>query len=409
MHRVLTCALVALAVLASSDDASAQRRLRRQARPPATTAPATATPTPTPTGRVSVAQIAVGGDHSCARTTDGRVLCWGNDVILTLMFPRTSILGPRATPTPLARVHDARTLDMHGSQPIVRLVGDRLVSGGTWDIQRLGTIDHSPEDWRTDTLELASVPAQVLVASAMGSTICSIDPRGALRCRGDNQFGQLGAASDVLATEDWLSVPLANVVSASHGGPSGCAITRDGAIHCFGRGLRGALGDGASTERASTPVRVAGIPSARAVAVSREGHACAIATDGSVSCWGHARYGQLGSTPYDDTSTPRRVQLPAAATRIAVGRFFSCAIVSAEVHCWGAGNEGQLGDGRSQGSAIPVLVSGLDRVTDLSLGDAHACALRDDGTAWCWGRNTEGSCGVATGTDTSVPVRVTFP
>ncbi len=336
-------------------------------------------------------------------------MCWGNDVLLTTIFPRTTILGPRAAPTPAARVHDAESLVMHGSQSVVRIAGNRLVSGGTWDISRLGTIDHSPEDWRTDALEIAGVAPQTLIASAMGNSICSIDPRGAMRCRGDNQFGQLGAGSDVLATEEWLSVPLANVVSASHGGPIGCAITGDGALQCFGRGLRGALGDGTTTEGARTPVRVVGIPSASAVAVSREGHACAIATDGAVHCWGHARYGQLGSTPYDDSPTPRRVALPAAATRIAVGRFFSCAVVATSVHCWGAGNEGQLGDGRSQGSASPVLVASLDRVVDVTLGDAHACALKDDGTVWCWGRNNEGSCGVPAGTNTSVPALVIFP
>jgi alpha-tubulin suppressor-like RCC1 family protein len=389
--------------------AAAQRRRRTSTSQPAE--PPREAPPPSSSGphATTAAHVAVGGDHSCASMSDGRVLCWGNDVILTLLAPRTSILGPRLTPTPLARTRDAQELYVHGSQPLVRIAGDRLISGGTWDVQGLGTVVNSPEDWRTDALELSGVAPVRLVPSASGQTLCAIHPDGVLRCRGDNQFGQLGAGSSEVATERWLEVTgLAPVVSASHGGQTGCAITRDGALSCFGRGLHGVLGDGASAELTGTPVRVATLTRASAVAVSREGHACAIDGEGAVHCWGQGRYGELGDGTLTDAPTPRRVALPARATRIAVGRYASCALAEGHAYCWGAGNEGQLGDGRRAGSSTPVEVRSLDRLTELALGDAHACALRDDGTIWCWGRNTEGSCGVAPGTDTSVPVQVPF-
>ncbi len=47
-------------------------------------------------------------------------------------------------------------------------------------------------------------------------------------------------------------------------------------------------------------------------------------------------------------------------------------------------------------------------MTQLSAGDAHVCALRDDASVWCWGRNAEGSCGMAGGANVLSPARVSL-
>ncbi|MFO0684406.1 MAG: hypothetical protein U0234_20300 [Sandaracinus sp.] len=402
-------ATVGLATIGPVAVGTAQPR-RRRAPPPSTraeeasSAAAPVPPGPPPTRALA---IAVAGNHSCAISGEHRAFCWGIDDILTLLAPRASILGERDTPTELVRSAGATRIAMQGSQPLVWVGEGSLVSYGTWDVQPLGRITHSPEAWQGDALVLEGLAAAVtVVPSADGSVLCTIDA-GAMRCRGANQYGQLGSGSTEEGSEALVAVAgLHGVRTASSGGSTTCAIDDQG-LACWGRATDGVLGTGA-TELARTPARVA-LPGAVEVAVSRRGHACARDASGSVWCWGRGNEGQVGNTP-SSRDRPERVAGVEHASAIAVGQYFTCALVEGgRVRCWGAGNEGQLGDGRSVGSVAPVEVRGLAGVSSIALGDAHACALDASGAVWCWGRDREGSCGTATHGTRATPVRVIGP
>ncbi|MEA3203153.1 MAG: hypothetical protein QOI63_828 [Thermoplasmata archaeon] len=107
-----------------------------------------------------------------------------------------------------------------------------------------------------------------------------------------------------------------------------------------------------------------------AIAVdSGEGHACAILSDGSVTCWGDNTYGQsagyMGSPP---------------ATAVSGGSVHTCALLSdGSVTCWGDNSYGQ-----SAGYA------GSPLATAVSAGGYHTCALLSDGSITCWGDNDQG-------------------
>lgn len=409
MKRIVLFVLVCSIGLSASALAQHRERPRRAPRPSPsapTTSSDAAPPMPiTPPGRAIA--IGVAGDHSCAVTIDQRAFCWGNDSILTLLAPRASILGPRPAPTALVRSLGATGILMVGSQPVVRIGDAQLVSYGTWDVQALGQTVHSPEQWQGDALVIDHVhPGTTIVPSADGAVVCAIEA-GAMRCRGANQYGQLGAGRSEDASADFVSVVgLHGVTSASSGGSTTCAIDASG-LSCWGRAFDGALGTGA-TEDARAPAHVA-IEHPVEVAVSRRAHACARDAAGDVWCWGRGNEGQIGNAP-TSRSTPARVAGVTGATAIAVGEHHSCAITGGgTVACWGAGNEGQLGNGATQGSVTPVMVTGLANVHAIALGDAHACALDLSGAVWCWGRNREGSCGSAAGPIVSTPVRVLGP
>ena len=69
---------------------------------------------------------------------------------------------------------------------------------------------------------------------------------------------------------------------------------------------------------------------------------------------------------------------------------------------------GKLGNGCTSGTVqIPVQVPGLSGITDISSGNFHTCAIKNDGTAWCWGGNEAGQLGDETTDDSLVPVQVT--
>ncbi|MEI8258140.1 MAG: hypothetical protein WCJ30_20880 [Deltaproteobacteria bacterium] len=398
-------ALAALALPATDLFAQARRRGRGRTQ---------ATPTATavaPSGPRTAVALGVAGDHSCVVTSDHRAFCWGEDAIIGLLSPRSSVLGRRDVPTLLAGSDGASDLFMQGSQVVLRVGEGRLDSYGTWDITALGgRTTHSPEDWATEHLVREGVdPARRPIASASGAVLCAIE-HGRLRCRGANQFGQLGARVARDASEPLLDVAgLRDVRGASSGGDTTCAIDAGG-LACWGRGADYARGDG-SVENARTPVRIQLASTPTDVAVSRGGHGCVLTDAGEVFCWGRGREGQLGVGSLDAAERPARVDGVSGASAIAVGRYHSCAIAGSEgaVWCWGAGSHGQLGDGRAVGSSVPVRVSGLAHVTRIALGDAHGCAIDTSGQVWCWGRNEYGNCGMSAGTDQTVPAHVALP
>jgi len=134
-------------------------------------------------------------------------------------------------------------------------------------------------------------------------------------------------------------------------------------------------------------------------------HTCAILDDGTVSCWGHNNFGQLGFGTTTTRLTPVPVSNLVTAVSIAAASFHTCAVLSLStgaVRCWGLNDSGQLGNGATTSSSVPVPVSGLTNVVALAAGGVHTCAVRVDGTVWCWGAAVANGSASAS----SVPVKV---
>lgn len=137
-------------------------------------------------------------------------------------------------------------------------------------------------------------------------------------------------------------------------------------------------------------------------------HACGVAMDGSLWCWGASDSGQLGNGDMMSTSTPRQVSGLTGVTSVAAGWKHTCAVDgSGQAWCWGFNDLQQLGNGTADPSASPVMVSGLSDATAIACGDAHSCAIRADKTVWCWGLNVDGQLGHGMlNVDSAVPVQV---
>ncbi len=97
----------------------------------------------------------------------------------------------------------------------------------------------------------------------------------------------------------------------------------------------------------------------------------------------------------------------AAVAGVTLGAAHTCAWrVDGTVACWGSGGSGQLGDGCSVSRSTPTAVPGLRDVVEVSAGQNHTCARRRDGTVACWGSNRYGQLGDGTMTDRASPVDV---
>jgi alpha-tubulin suppressor-like RCC1 family protein len=246
-----------------------------------------------------------------------------------------------------------------------------------------------------------SAPVTVFGVSAAtgvatdGESSCAL-LGGAVKCWGYNYWGALGNGTFV---DSAIPVPVTGVSTAtalSGGAGHYCARLSSGTVQCWGGNFADGLGHVGQVGDSALPLTVTNITTAVAVSAGW-GFSCAALQNQSVQCWGNADAGQLGANPASGSSsaTPLTVGGITAATGVAAGGAFACALLSGGgVKCWGSNNASQLGNGTvNSGGITPVIVSGVSTATAITAGSEHACALRSDQTVWCWGANASGQVG----------------
>lgn len=94
-------------------------------------------------------------------------------------------------------------------------------------------------------------------------------------------------------------------------------------------------------------------------------------------------------------------------TLVTIGDAHSCALAeSGEAYCWGDGLSGQLGTGAAGSSRFARRVSGNQTFAFIDAGGRHTCALTDAGEAFCWGANESGQLGRGNQQSAHAPARV---
>ncbi len=194
-------------------------------------------------------------------------------------------------------------------------------------------------------------------------------------------------------------------VAVTAGSEHSCLLTELGGVKCWGSGA--GIGDGAfNTEHlVSVDIAVGGDAGVAELSASYF-NTCARLTSGSLRCWGNNAYGSVGDGTTFQRVSPVEV-LGSGVSRVALGAFFSCAIVDGAVKSWGVNTAGQLGDGSSSERSSPGPVSGLaSGGIGVWSGYNTACAVTDGGS-FCWGGNSTGECGDGTNVNPRVtPVLV---
>ena len=163
-----------------------------------------------------------------------------------------------------------------------------------------------------------------------------------------------------------IAVSEATIFLVSEG--HACAIGTDDTITCWGDNQFGQTDAPAGTYKT--------------IAVS-EGHACAIGTDDTITCWGDNQFGQTDA--------------PAGTYKsIVANSLYACAIGTDDtITCWGDNQFGQTD--APAGTYKSIVANSL-----------YACAIGTDDTITCWGDNQFGQTDAPAGTFRNVVVHGGF-
>jgi len=296
-------------------------------------------------GITGAVDFALGYEHSCALLEGGEVWCWGRNVMGQIGIGATSpeVVDP-------TRVFDGGVIDIDAEfthSCAVRPGGEVWCWGFALDGQGW---QGGPEDGTAQPIP-APVPgfeseSAIGQVASGGSHACAAnDAMTRVWCWGNNSYGRLGdgttndsaaavrvggadapdqptaaltTASDHSCTLDpdrhriwcwgsltWADPPTSQllpdvlveatepVVSMSSGWRHTCILLETGAVECWGANNQLQLGVPNADQPYSQPVAVEDLPSAEVLSAGRN-HACVIAEDGTVWCWGRNDDGQLG-------------------------------------------------------------------------------------------------------------------
>ena len=273
----------------------------------------------TDTGLTAVAKIATGTSHTCALTTGGKVYCWGQGPRLG-----NGALGDSSKPvavdttTGLTDTNVAQ-IAVGGNHSCAVTTGGKAYCWGFGSNGELG-----------DSLGASSlVPVAVATTTGLTDTnvaqiaagfmhTCALTTDGKAYCWGFGGEGRLGNGSltkqvtPVAVATDATRDAFARIAG---GTAHTCAVTTAGKAYCWGLGNAGRLGTGSETNQL-TPVAVVtgtGLTDTNVVkgAISAgSNYTCAVIDTGDAYCWGFNADGQLGDGTTTNRLSPVAVSTP---------------------------------------------------------------------------------------------------
>jgi alpha-tubulin suppressor-like RCC1 family protein len=268
--------------------------------------------------------LVAGAQHTCARSSDGTLVCWGLNED--------------------GRLGNGSTLSSAQPRPIANLATVTKLSAG--DNASFAIVGNDARAWGTGFATTPQSIGPALDVSSGNAHVCILQPDRTVRCYGENYRNQLGDMSTTPRPEPGITVPMvANATGIHVRGESTCATLMDGTIKCWGLNGDGRLGIGNTNYMVGTASSVMGLSNVTKFAMGYDA-SCAIKADGTLWCWGANYFGQVGDGSYQTRSAPVQILGLNGVKDVASGGAHTCAIDSAgQVVCWGLGSNGQLGTG----------------------------------------------------------------
>jgi len=275
---------------------------------------------------VGVVDRVVGGSgHTCVVSNTGAVRCWGNNESGQLGQGDTDDIDLPDDIAAIALGVAAVEVGTGDAHTCARTVDGDIYCWGLGDNGRLGYAD-------TETIGDDEAPSEAGPVDIGGSAIqiavgwdhtCALLEGGDVRCWGPGGAGRLGYGDTEAIGNDETPASVGPVdlggaaVQISLGNGFSCALMDDGSVRCWGFGNHGRLGTGGTTNIGDdeVPSSIAPIDLGGEAVMISTGleHSCAIMATNHVRCWGRGFYGQLG---YASTNNIGDNEAPASAGNV---------------------------------------------------------------------------------------------
>lgn len=311
-------------------------------------------------GLTNVTQLSAAGATSCARTTEGRVFCWGDNQNAQLglqVGPGLTDSDPHPTPIDVGLPITVASVEVGPANVYALGVDSEVYGWGANYYMQLGTEDDGPTG--PGPIDVHGYQL-TRIAAGFGAV---------LGLTGDGQLVGWGQVTGRASTVDSAKAPfpllsISGVTSFAIDGmqtPHACAIS-EGNVRCWGANTVGVLGTGVPDPQllpTVAPLYANGKAFPQQVAAAAN-TTCVRMTDGSVQCCGDDTLGQLGRGE-TGTLTPSFVPATAFqlhAVQVATSRHATCALVrDGHVVCWGGNPKGELGQSNNDLDAHPSPVN----------------------------------------------------
>ena len=234
----------------------------------------------------------------------------------------------------------------------------------------------TPKAMATVSLKRLTLRALGPNGSGLGNSLCGLDTAGKAMC-----------FSSTTVTPDGGGMTFQ---SYSVGRLHSCGVDLAGDVYCWGGNTRGELGIGTTDSDAhSIPFKVTTSDKFTEVSAG-ESSTCALATTGTIYCWGLG-YSPAGESPPPACSgtivcqtSPRAITGSGAYVAMARGQSSdACGLtVSGAVDCWTSFNVPP-----ARPTLPPLAMISVGRGTPPGGGNGlpyDACGLTADGVAYCW-------------------------
>ena len=312
-----------------------------------------------------IKSITVGDYDSCALTNDGLVACWGLNSSGQLGDGSTTqrLVPVLVTGALVGKV--VRSIST-GDNYNCAITTDGLAY--CWGLNDDGQLGNSSTTSSSTPVAVTLNGLTIKTIATGAFSTCAITSNDLAYCWGRNNNGQLGnnSTTSSLAPVAVLGALSSKTVKTiSIGEYHACAIASDNITYCWGWNFYGQLGDG-TNNASSVPVTVVNSGALNNATILSLGSGkygvCAISAANQAYCWGWGTSGQLGNNTIINSNVPVGVSTAnllsgKVINSIAAGDYHACVVASDKmIYCWGLNSYGQLGDGTNTQSSVPVKV-----------------------------------------------------
>lgn len=352
----------------------------------------------------TLVKLAAGTSHSLALAASGRIFAWGDNASGRLgnnsATPSSVPVG--VTATGLLSGKTVVNIAAGGSHSLALTSDGQVAAWGSNSSGQLGTGGSPLGSTAPVAVSRSGVLAEKFVTeiAAGQSHSVALLSDGTMVAWGSNSSGQLGTGN---TTQSTLPVAVLSngalaairFVAISAGANHTLALSSDGRVFSWGSNQDGQLGRGFNNN--STPVAITGgglLDGQPVIAIAAgASHSLAIAANGRVFAWGMGGSGRLGTGNTFTYFSPTPVSTSGvlagkSIVAIAAGANHSLAIDSnGSGYAWGANSSGQLGNNSfSSFASSPVSLStqgaiGSRALTAIAAGGSHSLAISGRGTA----------------------------